>query len=327
MLRQAEWTSRLAQGLKPLQLRYPIIQGGMGNISPPELCVAVSRAGGLGQIGAGDLSLDQIEEKLQRVTGLLQNREPFGLNLPLSVHPDVEGVIDLVRRYKVPVVSLSAGNPHPWAGQLKQEGVIVLAVVSTVRQAKKAEEAGADLIIAEGFEAAGKNSPKELTTMALIPQIVRAVNRPVVAAGGIGDGRGLLAALALGANGVQLGTRLMATQEAGVHPRYQQALLKSGDEDTVVVGRRFGRVTRLLKTAYAEQVAAAERKGITEEEFLRQLDEESHHRGAILGQLEAGHVNAGQICGMIERILPVQELFETMMTEAYQTAGKITGRP
>ncbi|GGK31381.1 enoyl-ACP reductase II [Caldalkalibacillus thermarum] len=324
MISKDTWCSNLASHLSPLKLHYPFIQGGMGNISPPELCAAVSRAGGLGQIGAGSLPVGEVEAKVKKVLDLLGDRYEYGLNVPLSVHPNIQGVMDLILTYKIPVVSLSAGNPQPWAERLKAEGIKVMVVVSTVRQAKKAEEAGADVIVAEGFEAAGKNSPKELTTMTLIPQVARAVSCPVVAAGGIGDGRGFLAALALGARGVQMGTRLIATMEAHVHEHYQQALLESGDEDTLVVGRRYGRVTRLLKTPYAERIAQAERDGMEEHEFLRKLDEESHYRGAILGQLDQGHVNAGQISGAIDRIVTVQELFESMVDEAYQALGALS---
>ncbi|MDQ0338975.1 enoyl-[acyl-carrier protein] reductase II [Caldalkalibacillus uzonensis] len=310
------WTAKLAAQLKPLTLKYPIIQGGMGNISPPELCVAVSRAGGLGQIGAGSLSSTEVEQKLQKVKEELDEGIDFGVNVPLSVQPDLEKLMDLLIDYQVPVVSLSAGNPKPWIPKLKEAGIKVLVVVATVKQAQKAEAAGADLIVAEGFEAAGKNSSRELTTMTLIPQITQHVQCPVIAAGGIGDGRGLLASLALGAKGVQLGTRLIATKEAYVHVNYQQAILSATDEDTIVVGRRYGLVTRLLNTPYARVLHEQENKGLSLEAFLSKTDEDSHHRGAIEGLLEKGHVNAGQISGAINDIVSVAELLERMMDEA-----------
>jgi enoyl-[acyl-carrier protein] reductase II len=302
--------------LNLLRIKVPIIQGGMGNISPPNLCTAVSRAGGLGQIGVGNLSLTKIEEKLVEVRNNLTLSESFGVNIPISVHPDVEGVLQLIHKYNVPVVSLSAGNPKPWIDRLKENGIIVMVVVSTVKQALKAEASGADLLIGEGFEAAGKNSPKELTTMTLVPQLVQQVQIPVIAAGGIADGKGLLAALSLGASGVQLGTRLIVTKEAHVHDNYQRAILRSSDEDTTIVGRSYGYVTRLLNTTYAQKVKEAEQNGATLNEFKQWTDEDSHERGALQGLLDEGHINAGQISGAIQDIPSVQGLFQSMMVEA-----------
>lgn len=309
--------------LRLLGISYPIIQGGMGNISPPELCVAVSKAGGLGQIGVGNLALSEVEGKLKKVAGELQDGLPFGVNVPLSFHPQLEEVMQLIIDYKAPVVSLSAGNPRPWIPRLKEHGIKVTVVVATVAQALKAEGAGADIIIGEGFEAAGKNSPKELTTMTLIPQLAQKVKVPIVAAGGIGDGRGLLAALALGACGVQLGTRLIATQEANVHAAYQEALLKATDEDTLVIGRDFGLVTRLLNTTYSQYLKRAEEEGLTIEEYMSLTDEASHHRGAIQGLLDQGHLNAGQISGSIQQIPSVAQLFQEMISEAKLRSSQI----
>jgi enoyl-[acyl-carrier protein] reductase II len=299
-----------------LALSYPVIQGGMGNISPTQLCVAVSKAGGLGQIGVGSLPPVEVEAKLRLVTQELNGEFPFGVNVPISVHPQVEEIMQLIVQYEVPVVSLSAGNPKPWIPRLKRHGIKVMVVVSTVTQALKAEATGADIIIGEGFEAAGKNSPKELTTMTLIPQLARQVNVPVIAAGGIGDGHGLLAALSLGACGVQLGTRLIATREAHVHAEYQQAILKANDEGTLVLGRKYGLVTRVLNTPYTQMLKQAEEEGMSLEEYMISTDEESHGRGAIEGLLDQGHVNAGQISGAIQQIPSVAKLLEEMMKEA-----------
>ena len=300
-----------------LGLRYPIVQGGMGNISPVQLCVAVSQAGGLGQIGVGSLSLQEIEKKLLMVKSGL-GRLPFGVNLPLSVQPKPQEVIELLIHHHVPVISLSAGNPAPWIDSLKAAGSKVMVVVSTVKQAQKAEAAGADVLIAEGFEAAGKNSPKERTTFTLLPEVVAVSQLPVLAAGGIGDGKGLLAAFSLGASGVQLGTRLIMTQEAGVHPTYQQTILQATGEDTLVLGRSIGLVTRLLATPYARKVSSLEQQGIDQDTFLQLLGEEPHYKGAILGLLEEGHLNAGQIVGLIKDIPRVKELFATMWQEAQE---------
>lgn len=309
--------------LEILQLKRPIIQGGMGNISPVELCVAVSRAGALGQIGAGTLSLEALARKIDAVQEQLGAESPYGLNLPLAVHPQLHDVVELALHKKVPVVTLAAGNPKPWIPVFKQAGSKVLVVVATLEQALKAEQAGADAVIGEGFEAAGKNSMKELTTFVLIRQLSRALSIPVVAAGGVGDGQGLLAAFALGAEGVQLGTRLIATKEATVHEHYKQALLQAQSEDTVILGRRHGFCTRLLKTAYSSKLSEAEQVGISKEKLQGALDEESHERGAMQGLLDAGHLNAGQISGVIDSIPTVEQLFRDMETEARIRFGAI----
>lgn len=304
--------------LKLLKLQRPIIQGGMGNISPVELCVAVSKAGGLGQIGAGTLALEELSLKIKQVQKQLGHDTPFGLNIPLMVHPQVEDVVNLALREQIPIVTLSAGNPKPWIPILKEHGIKVMVVVAAVEQAQKAEQAGADTVIGEGFEAAGKNSPKELTTFALLPQLRQSLSIPIIAAGGIGDGHGLLAAFALGASGVQLGTRLIATQEAVVHELYKQALLEAKDEDTIVLGRRNGFVTRLLNTPYSRKLFKLEQEGASLEQLQQALDEHSHERGALQGLLTEGHVNAGQISGLIQSIPTVKDLFEEMELTARQ---------
>ncbi|GAA0379440.1 NAD(P)H-dependent flavin oxidoreductase [Bacillus horti] len=298
--------------LESLNIQKPIIQGGMGNISPVELCVAVTQAGGLGQIGAGTLSVDELKQKIEMVQNHLQPNASFGVNIPLNVHPQLQDVIQLVIEKQVPIVSLSAGNPKPFIAELKERGRKVMVVVATVEQGKKAESCGADVVIGEGFEAAGKNSPKELTTLALIPQLTKALQIPVVAAGGIADGQGLLAAFAMGAAGVQLGTRLVMTKEATLHERYKDAILNASDEDTIVLGRSYGFVTRLLHTPYAKSLLQREKQGIRIEDLLSALDEKSHRLGAQDGELDQGHVNAGQISGFIDSIPSVRELFEDM---------------
>lgn len=300
--------------LELLNIRYPIIQGGMGNISSGELCAAVSEAGGLGQIGAGTLPPEELRARIETARRLTD--KPFAVNLPLSVHPDLARVVDVVLETDVPVISLSAGNPVPWIPLFKERGRRVMVTVASVRQAKKAAAAGADVLVAEGVEAAGKNAPLELTTMTLIPQIASAVRVPVVAAGGIADARGFVAALALGASGVQMGTRFVATKEARVHDRYKEALVAAADTDTVVVGRSVGRVTRLLATPYARMVSARERDGLTEAEFDRLTSEESHVRGAIEGRLEEGHVNAGQIVGLVTDVPTVREVIARIVAES-----------
>ncbi|MGZ0085949.1 NAD(P)H-dependent flavin oxidoreductase [Caldibacillus thermoamylovorans] len=297
-----------------LGLCYPIIQGGMGNISNAELASAVSEAGGLGTIGAGTMPPAEVEALI--IETKRRTSRPFAVNIPLQVTPHAAEIAELVIRHQVPVVSLSAGNPAPWIPRFAEDGIKVIVVVASVQQAKKAEAAGADLIVAEGYEAAGINSPLELTTMTLIPQVASAVRVPVIAAGGIGDGRGLLAALALGAQGVQLGTRLVATKEAPFHEAYKQRLVKAKENETVIVGRSVGRIRRVMRTPYAEKLLAYEQQGMPLEQFQEYTSEERHRRGALSGDFSEGFINAGQIAGLIDDVPTVAELFEQMMTEA-----------
>lgn len=299
-----------------LSIHYPFIQGGMGNISSPILASAVSEAGGLGTIGTGTLSVDDVELLLLEMKQ--RTKKPFALNIPLSVTRNLKGMCELALKHAVPVVSLSAGNPTPYIDYFKQQNIRVICVTASVKHAQKAEKAGADVIVGEGFEAAGINSPLELTTMTLIPQLVAKVQIPVVAAGGVGDSRGFAAALALGAEGVQMGTRLIATKESPYHERYVETLLKARDTETVIVGRSVGKVRRLLKTAYVDQLIQAEGAGIHPDDFEAMTDEEKHRIGAVEGRLEEGFINGGQVSGLVESIPTVQELFKEMMEGGQQ---------
>lgn len=297
-----------------LGIKYPIIQGGMGNISNAVLTAAVSEAGGLGTIGAGTMSVDEVEKII--VETKARTSKPFSVNVALSVSPNAVEILRLAVKHKIPVVTLSAGNPAPFIPKLHEAGVKVIAVVASVKQAKKAEAAGADVLVAEGYEAAGINSNLETTTLALIPQIVQHVKIPVAAAGGIGDGKGLAAMLVLGASGVQMGTRFIATKEAPFHEIYKQKLLQATDHETVIVGRSVGRIRRLLNTPYAGKLLEAEKQGITVEEFAELTNEEIHKKGALEGNEERGFMNGGQVSGLISDIPTVQELLDRMIIEA-----------
>ncbi|SDI15911.1 NAD(P)H-dependent flavin oxidoreductase [Alteribacillus bidgolensis] len=308
--------------MKLLNIDVPFLQGGMGNVSHPDLAVSVSEAGGLGTLGAGTLSPSVFEKMVKEVRS--QTHKPFSINVPLSVHPDVQKILSIAAKHHVPVVSLSAGNPSPYIEMLKKENIIVMCVVSNPSQALKAEKAGADVIIAEGFEAAGINANDELTTFTLIPQVASVVKAPVVAAGGIGDGRGLLAALSLGAQGVQLGTRLIATEDANVHSNYKQAICKSDASGTVITGRPYKKIRRLLKTTYANQLLEWEKNKISAEEYDQKTDESCHIKGAIEGKLTEGHVNAGQVSSLIEDLPTVSELFQRMMNEARTVSNHLS---
>lgn len=297
-----------------LGIKYPIIQGGMGNISHAALTAAVSEAGGLGTIGAGTMSPQEVEKIILATKE--KTTAPFAVNIALTVSPYVSELVDVVIKHKVPVVVLSAGNPAPYIPRFHEHGMKVMVVVASVRHAQKAEAAGADIVIAEGYEAAGINSSLELTTFTLIPQIAKAVSIPVVAAGGIGDGKGLAAALMLGASGVQMGTRLIATKDGQFSQKYKEKLVQASGTDTQIVGRSVGRVRRVLKTGYSAALLEAEKKGITLEEFNELTSEEKHVTGALLGDTDNGFINSGQVAGLIEHIPTVQELFTSMMEEA-----------
>ncbi|WP_165999740.1 DUF561 domain-containing protein [Bacillus sp. Cs-700] len=299
-----------------LSVHYPFIQGGMGNISSPVLASAVSEAGGLGTIGTGTLTIDEVEILLLDMKK--RTKKTFALNIPISVTENLKGMCELAVKHAVPVVSLSAGNPAPYIHYFKQNNIKVICVTASVKHAQKAEKAGADLIVGEGFEAAGINSPLELTTMTLIPQLVAKVQIPVVAAGGVGDSKGFAAALALGAEGIQMGTRLIATKESPYHERYVERLLEADDTETVIVGRSVGKVRRILKTAYADRLIQAEGAGIHPDDFEVMTDEEKHRIGAVEGRLEEGFINGGQISGLVKSIPTVQELFKEMMEGAEQ---------
>lgn len=305
-----------------LNIRYPIFQGGMGNISNSILTAAVSNAGGLGTIGAGTMDPNEVEKIILETKKLTD--KPFALNLALSVSPYIKEMLSLAIKYSVPAVSLSAGNPAPYIPKLHKHNIKVITVTASVRQAVKAAEAGTDIIVAEGYEAAGINSPYETTTLTLIPQIVKAVNVPVVAAGGIADGCGLAAMLMLGAQGVQMGTRFIATKDAPFHPNYKEKILTAGDTETVIVGRSVGRIRRVIKTPYSEKLLLSEKHGVSLEEFNSLTTEDIHKIGAIEGNGEQGFMNSGQISGYIDDLPTVSDLLDSMMAEASSQIKKIS---
>jgi enoyl-[acyl-carrier protein] reductase II len=297
-----------------LNIQYPILQGGMGNISNAPLTAAVSEAGGLGTIGVGTMTPEEVEKIILETKALTSKQ--FALNIPISVTPYLKEMLMLLLKHKIQVVSLSAGNPSPYIENLHKNGIKVIAVVASVKHALKAEAAGVDILVAEGYEAAGINSPFETTTMTLIPQIVDAVHIPVVGAGGIADGRGLAAAICLGASGVQMGTRFIATKEAPFHTNYKEKILFADDTSTVIVGRSVGKIRRVLQAPYTGKLLEYEKSGMTDEEYLALTSEDLHKRGALDGNDQEGFMNAGQIAGMVSTIPTVKDLMEGMMREA-----------
>lgn len=297
-----------------LKIKHPIIQGGMGNISNAPLTIAVSEAGGLGTIGVGTMEPQEVEQIIKETKD--GTDKPFAVNIPINVTPYLKEMLSLVLQYKVPIVSLSAGNPVPFIKKLQDNGLKVISVCASVKQAKKVADAGADVIVAEGYEAAGINSSFETTTLTLIPQITDRVDVPVVAAGGIGDGRGLAAMLMLGASGVQMGTRFIATQESPFHINYKKQVIDANDHGTTIVGRSVGRIRRILNTAYSEKLVALEKEGIQLKDFERMTTEAYHKMGALEGSLDEGFMNSGQVAGLIKDVPSVKDLLEKMMREA-----------
>lgn len=286
----------------------------MGNISNAPLTSAVSEAGGLGTIGCGTMTPDEVEQIILQTKQ--QTKRNFAINIAINVSPYTKELIELVIKHGIPIVSLSAGNPVPFIQTLHEHGVKVIVLVASVKHAQKAEAAGADLLVAEGFEAAGINSNLELTTFTLIPQIVKNVQLPVIAAGGIGDGKGLAAALMLGASGVQIGTRLIATKEAPFHDNYKNSLVNASDTATIIVGRSVGMLRRILKTPYSQKLDEHEQQGMTFAQYGEMTTEKHHVKGAMDGDLENGFINSGQIAGLIDHIPSVKELVESMLDEA-----------
>lgn len=308
---------------KLLNINYPIIQGGMGNISNAELTAAVSEAGGLGTIGCGTMEPSEVEKIITDTKK--RTNKPFAVNIAINVTPHTDALIETVIEQEVPVVSLSAGNPATYIPKLQKKGVKVLTIVAAVKHAEKAEAAGSDALVAEGFEAAGINSNLELTTMTLIPQIVDRVNVPVIAAGGIGDGRGLAAAFMLGASGVQMGTRFIATKEAPFHENYKHTILRATDTTTQIIGRTVGQTRRVLENEYAKKLGQLEKEGVTFEEFSSLTTEAQHIKGAIDGDFSEGFINGGQVAGMITSIPTVKELLEKMMEDARAQIKQVQG--
>ena len=290
-----------------LGTRYPIIQGGMANIATGEFAAACSNAGALGLIGCGGIrSEDDLREQI-RICRQLTDR-PFGVNLML-MHPLTKEFAKIVIEEKVPVVTTGAGNPGEFVPAWKEAGIIVIPVVASVILAKRLVKYGVDALIAEGTESGGHVG--ELTTMALVPQVIDAVDVPVIAAGGIGDGRQLAAAFALGACGVQVGTCLLASVECPIHENYKQAILKAKDSDTIVTGRIGGTPVRVLKNAMSREYVRREKEGADRDE-LERYTLGSLRRAVFDGDVKTGSLMSGQVCGMMKEIRPVEVIFREM---------------
>lgn len=292
-------------------IEYPIIQAGMIWASGWRLASAVSNAGGLGLIGAGSMYPEVFREHIQKCKAATSN--PFGVNLPL-LYPDIDKHIQVVLDESVKIVFTSAGNPKTWTGHLKEHGITVVHVVSSSKFARKAEEAGCDAVVAEGFEAGGHNGREETTTLVLIPAVSEAVSIPVIAAGGIATGRQMLAAMVLGAEAVQMGTRFVASEEASSHMAFKEAVVHAAEGDTQLSLKKLTPV-RLLKNQFFQQVQAAEARGASEEELKALLGRGRAKKGMYEGNLEEGELEIGQVSALLDDILPAGQIVRNIWSE------------
>lgn len=293
-----------------LGIEFPIIQGGMAWVSTAKLAAAVSEAGGLGLIGSGHMDANWVREQVKLTRELTS--KPFGVNVML-MSPHVEEVMQVIIEEKVPVITTGAGNPAKYIPQLKKIGTKVIPVVSSVAFSQRLEKAGVDAVVAEGMESGGHIG--ELTTMAMVPQVVDGVNIPVIAAGGIADGRGFVAALALGAVGIQIGTRFMCAQECEIHDNVKNMILKAKDRDTAISGQSTGHPVRALKNKLIKLYKDMEKSSAPMEE-LEQLGIGRLRAAMIEGDIETGTVACGQIAGMVKGIKPAREIIMEILDGA-----------
>lgn len=303
-----------------LQIEYPILQGGMAWVATAELAAAVSNAGGLGVIGAANMPHELLRSEIRKVKAMTS--KPFGVNIML-MSPFVKEVMQVVIEEQVPVVTTGAGNPGEYIPALKEIGTKVIPVVASVALARRLHRTGVDAVIAEGMESGGHIG--EVTTLALVPQVVDAIDIPVIAAGGIADARGVVAALALGAEGVQLGTRFVASVECIAHPNYKNAIIKAKDRSTVITGITTGHPVRVVENKLARDLLAHERRGASVEEFGN-LGAGKLRLAAREGDVDYGSVMVGQIAGMIQDIQPVHAIIKNMVQEVSHVISKVHGK-
>ena len=292
-------------------IRFPILQAGMIWASGWRLASAVSNAGGLGIIGAGSMYPDVLREHIQKCKAA--TTRPFGVNLPL-LYPDIDKHIQILIEEGVKIVFTSAGNPKTWTSLLKEKGITVVHVVSSSRFARKAEEAGCDAVVAEGFEAGGHNGREETTTLVLIPAVVEAVKIPVIAAGGIATGRQMLACMVLGAEGVQMGSRFVASEEASAHILFKQQVIAAKEGDTGLMMKQLTPV-RLLRNEFSKQVKEAELRGAGPEELQQILGRARAKKGMFEGQLAEGELEIGQVSALLNDIPPAGKIVEQVWEE------------
>lgn len=305
------------------KVNYPIIQAGMVWASGWKLASAVSNAGGLGMIGAGSMYPDTLREHIRQCKAA--TKKPFAVNLPL-LYPDLEGHIRLIIEEGIKIVFTSAGNPKTLTPLFKSHGLTVVHVVSSGKFALKAQDAGCDAVVAEGFEAGGHNGREETTTMVLIPAVLDAVSIPVIAAGGIATGRQMFAAMALGAQGVQVGTRFVASEEASSHEAFKQAVVAAGEGDTQLMMKKLTPV-RLLKNKFYRDVAEAEARGADEVELKRLLGRARAKAGMYEGDLDEGELEIGQVSALVKGIKPAGEIVQELWAEFNEALKNPLARP
>jgi enoyl-[acyl-carrier protein] reductase II len=292
-------------------IEYPIIQAGMVWVSGYKLAAAVSNAGGLGLIGAGSMHPETLKEHIQKCKKA--THKPFGVNIPLF-YPEMDKILDIIVKEKVQIVFTSAGNPKLYTKFLKEQGIIVVHVVSSVKFALKSQEAGVDAIVAEGFEAGGHNGREETTTFTLIPMVREKVSIPVIAAGGIATGRGMLAAMVLGAEGVQIGSRFVASEESSAHINFKQEVVKTQDGDTHLTLKELTPV-RLIKNQFYEKVQGLYQQQAAASELQELLGRGRAKKGMFEGDLNEGELEIGQIAGLIHEIKPAASIVDEIIVE------------
>lgn len=304
-------------------LEHPIVQAGMIWCSGWRLAAAVSNAGGLGLIGSGSMYPDVLREHIRKCRSA--TNKPFGVNVPM-LYPDIDRHMAIIEEEEVPIVFTSAGNPATWTGKLKEKGIKVAHVVSSVRFALKAEKAGVDAVVAEGFEAGGHNGREETTTMVLVPMVADALTIPVIAAGGISDGRSMLAAMVLGADGVQVGSRFVCSQESSAHAAFKQRVAAADEGDTMLTLKEITPV-RLLRNPFFDQVREAYARGASAEELKSILGRGRAKRGMFEGDLAEGELEIGQVSGRFSEILPAARIVEEMVAEYNTTRARLSAIP
>ena len=300
------------------KIEYPIIQGGMIWVSGWKLASAVSNEGGLGLIGAGSMYPEVLRDHIQKCK--LATNKPFGVNVPM-LYPEIEKIINIIVEERVKIVFTSAGNPKTWTSFLKEKGITVVHVVSSEKFAKKAEIAGVDAIVCEGFEAGGHNGREETTTFTLIPMVKKQVKIPIIAAGGIGTGRGMLAAMVLGADAVQVGSRFAATLESSAHQNFKKLIVRIKEGGTQLTLKELAPV-RLVKNKFYDEIQELYKRNPTKEQIKELLGRARAKKGMFEGDLDSGELEIGQIAGLIDEIKSVNEVFYDIIQE-YNTVKSL----
>ena len=304
-------------------IQYPIIQGGMIWVSGWRLATAVSNAGGLGLIGAGSMYPDALRKHIQKAKS--HTDKPFGVNVPL-LYADLEEILQIIVDEGVKIVFTSAGNPKKWTSYLKENGITVVHVVSSVKFAMKAQEAGVDAVVAEGFEAGGHNGREETTTLTLIPAVRKAIDIPLISAGGIATGKQMLATMILGAEGVQIGSRFVATEESSAHQNFKQAVLETGDGDTMLTLKEFAPV-RLIKNKFYQKLQALYQTCPTPEQIQQLLGRGRAKLGMFEGDLDEGELEIGQVASIINELKPAGDVVREIVEEYWMELEELQRNP